>query len=306
VVLLFIAVGRRLADYGVTEQRYLMVLIGVWALVLAILRLLRGANFDLRLVPGVLALLMFAASVGPGGAIGLSVMSQKQQLASLLTGTGILVDGKIVPRGDGLPDNPLGTDAWRARSIEWYLNTHRSLDLLAPWFEGTPNDPFAPGKTPEETARDLLLVLRLRADVANSSGVVYFTHHSDVPVVLSLAKDAHVIGPVIFQSSGSLPGAIPPQTIAVEGLGSVTIGLDDNRVTAKLEGGETVIFDVQDAVKEVYRRGWPQTQDHRPVEVKGAGNGPASTMVIDNLNGTYKEPDFDISLLRFWLVLGQS
>ena len=306
VVLLFIAVGRRLADYGVTEQRYLMVLIGVWALVLAILRLVRGANFDLRLVPGVLALLMFAASVGPGGAIGLSVMSQKQQLASLLTGTGILVDGKIVPRGDGLPDNPLGTDAWRARSIEWYLNTHRSLDLLAPWFEGTPNDPFAPGKTPEETARDLLLALRLRADVANSSGVVYFTHHSDVPVVLSLAKDAHVIGPVIFQSSGSLPGAIPPQTIAVEGLGSVTIGLDDNRVSAKLEGGETVIFDVQDAVKEVYRRGWPQTQDHRPVEVKGAGNGPASTMVIDNLNGTYKEPDFDISLLRFWLVLGQS
>jgi hypothetical protein len=149
-------------------------------------------------------------------------------------------------------------------------------------------------------------VLRLRADVGNSSGVIYFTHHSDVPVVLSLAKDAHVIGPVIFQSSGSLPGAIPPQTIAVEGLGSVTIGLDDNRVTAKLEGGETVIFDVQDAVKEVYRRGWPQTQDHRPVEVKGAGNGPASTMVIDNLNATYKEPDFDISLLRFWLVLGQS
>ena len=42
VVLLFIAVGRRLADYGVTEQRYLMVLIGVWALVLAILRLVRG------------------------------------------------------------------------------------------------------------------------------------------------------------------------------------------------------------------------------------------------------------------------
>ncbi len=32
VVLLFIAVGRRLADYGVTEQRYLMVLIGIWAL----------------------------------------------------------------------------------------------------------------------------------------------------------------------------------------------------------------------------------------------------------------------------------
>ena len=221
VVLLFIAVGRRVADYGVTEQRYLMVLIGVWALILAVVRIVRGGNFDLRLVPGVLALLMLAASFGPGGAIGFSVMSQKQQLASLLAEKGMLADGKVVPRGEGAPDNPLGTDAWRARSIEWYLNTHRSLYLLAPWFAGTPNDPFAPGKTPEETARDLLLALGLRADVANSSGVVYFTHYSDVPTVLALAKDGHVIGPIVFQSAGDVPAAIPPQTVAVEGLGTV-------------------------------------------------------------------------------------
>ena len=306
VVLLFIAVGRRIADYGVTEQRYLMVLVGVWALILAALRALRGGNFDLRLVPGVLAFLMFAASFGPGGAVGFSVMSQKQQLAELLTAKGMLVDGKIVPRGEGAPENPLGTDAWRARSIEWYLNTHRALHLLAPWFEGSPDDPFASGKKPEETARELLLALGLRADVANSSDVVSFTHYSDTPAVLALPKDGHVIGPVVFQSSGAGPAAIAPQTIAVEGLGTLTVALDDTLVTAKLEGGDTVKFDVQDAVKEVYRRGWPLTEDHRPIEVKGTGGALAGTMVIDNLNGTYKEPDFDISLLRFWLVLGKA
>ena len=101
VVLLFIAVGRRLADYGVTEQRYLMVLIGIWALILAVIRVVRGGNFDLRLVPGVLALLLLAASFGPGGAIGFSIMSQKEQLAALLTEKGMLVDGKIVARGGG-------------------------------------------------------------------------------------------------------------------------------------------------------------------------------------------------------------
>ncbi len=306
VVLLFIALGRRVADYGVTEQRYLMVLIGVWALILAIIRIVRGNNFDLRLVPGVLALLMLAASFGPGGAVGFSVMSQKQQLASLLAEKGMLADGKVVPRGEGAPDNRLGTDAWRARSIEWYLNTHRSLYLLAPWFAGTSNDPFAPGKTPEETARDLLLALGLRADVANSSGVVYFAHYSDVPTVLALAKDGHVIGPIVFQSAGDIPAAIPLQTVAVEGLGTVSVGLDDTLVTVKLESGEAVKFDIQDAVKEIYRRGWPITQDHRPVEVRGAGSGLAGTLVIDNLNGTYKEPAFEISLLRFWLVLGRS
>jgi hypothetical protein len=28
-------------------------------------------------------------------------------------------------------------------------------------------------------------------------------------------------------------------------------------------------------------------------------------MIIENLNGTYTEPDFDISLLRFWLLIGR-
>ena len=136
VVLLFVAVSRRIADYGLTEQRYLMVLIGVWALILAAFRLAQGARFDLRLLPGVAALLLLAASFGPGGAIGLSVLSQKAELASILASKGMLADGKIAPRGEGAAENPLGEAASRARAIEWYLNTHHSLGLLAPWFEG--------------------------------------------------------------------------------------------------------------------------------------------------------------------------
>ena len=110
----------------------------------------------------------------------------------------------------------------------------------------------------------------------------------------------------MFKSAGDVAAAIPPQTVAVEGLGTVSVGLDDTLVTLTLESGEAIKFDIQDAVKEIYRRGWPITQDHSPVEVKGAGTGLAGTLVIDNLNGTYKEPAFDISLLRFWLVLGRS
>ncbi len=305
VALLFVAVGRRIADYGVTEQRYLMVLIGVWALILAAFRVLRGKDFDLRLVPGVLAVLMFAASFGPGGAIGFSVLSQKEQLAALLTAKGMLVDGKIVPRGAGAPDNPLGTEAWRARSIEWYLNTHRALHLLAPWFAGLPNDPFAEGKSPDETARDLLLALGLRADVANSAGVVYFTHYSDTPVVLAPPNGAYVIGPVVFEGAGSSQ-AIPPKTVAVEGLGTVTLELADKELIARLEDGATASFDIGQAVKEVYARGWPNVMDHRPLALKAKPSGLDGTMIIDNLNGTYKEPDFDISLLRFWLLLGRA
>ena len=65
-------------------------------------------------------------------------------------------------------------------------------------------------------------------------------------------------------------------------------------------------FDISEAVKEIYRRGWPKVMDHRPIELQGAAGGLAGTMVIDNLNGTYKEPDVDISLLRFWLLIGRA
>jgi hypothetical protein len=281
-----------------------MVLIGVWALILAAIRIAQGPRFDLRFLPGVLALLLLAASFGPGGAIGLSVLSQKAELASILMTKALLVDGKIVTRREGGAENPLGEEAARARAIEWYLNTHHSLGLLAPWFEGLPDDPFAAGKSPEETARELLVALGLRPDLGDASGVVPFTHYSDVPVVLSPAQGAYVVGPIVFEGRPP-PAPIPPKSVDVEGLGTVNLELSDKLLRVSLAEGAAVTFDLSEAVKEVYRRGWPKVMDHRPIELQGENGGLAGTMVIDNLNGTYKEPDFAISLLRFWLLIGR-
>ena len=100
-----------------------------------------------------------------------------------------------------------------------------------------------------------------------------------------------------------MPVAIPPQTISVESLGTIRIELDDKLLTASLDSGASVKFDIADAMKEIYRRGWPKVEDHRPIELKGTPSGLEGTAVIDNMNGTYREPDFDVSLLRFWLVL---
>ena len=166
-------------------------------------------------------------------------------------------------------------------------------DLLAPWFAGSPNDPFAPGKTPEETARDLLLALGLRADVANSSGVVYFTHYSDVPVVLALAKDAHVIGPVVFQSSRCRPrhdsaaDASPSRVSA-----PCDLELADTLFTVRLESGRGGQVrhpgrGEGDLSQRLAAHGGPpasRDQGHR--------HGLTGTMIVDNLNGSYKEPAF--------------
>jgi Domain of unknown function (DUF4153) len=304
VVLLFIAVSRRIADYGLTEQRYLMVLVGIWSLILAGFRIAQGPRFDLRLLTGVLALLLLTASLGPGGAIGLSVLSQKVELASILSGKNILVDGKIVPRGEGAAEHPLGEATTRVRAIEWYLNTHHSLGVLAPWFEGHPDDPFTPGKSPDETVRDLLVALGLQPGLGDASGVVHITHYSDVPAVLAPGKGAFVVGPIVFQDAPS-PAAIPTESIDVNGLGLVKLELSDKLLKASLNDGTAVTFDMPQAVTELYARGWPKVTDHRPIELQGSPGGLAGTMIVDNLNGTYEEPDFEISLLRFWLLIGR-
>jgi len=123
--------------------------------------------------------------------------------------------------------------------------------------------------------------------------------------VLSPPQGAYVIGPVVFEG-GAAPLAIPPRSVEVEGLGTVTLELSDNELTASLGDGASAAFDIADAMKEVYRRGWPKVDDHSPIGLKAKANGLDGTMIIDNLNGTYKSPDFDVSLLRFWLVLGKA
>jgi len=39
------------------------------------------------------------------------------------------------------------------------------------------------------------------------------------------------------------------------------------------------------------------------VAAQCVGWGLTGVLLIDNLNGTYKEPNFDLSLIRFWLVI---
>jgi hypothetical protein len=303
VLLLFIAATRRIADYGLTEQRYLVILVGVWALILAALRLWRGGDFDLRIVPGVLALLLLAASFGPGGAIGFSVMSQKAELASILTEKGMLVDGKIVPQPiDSKTEGPLGSDAGRVRGIEWYLNTHRALGVLEPWFADLPNNPFAEGKTPEQTAREVLAAFGLTSYGPASATVL--NSYADSPAGLSIEASSFLVGPVQFQRIGGERPETLSQSVEVEGLGDITVELANSLLTVSLASGESVQFNVVDAAKKVHT-GLPigPKPAQQPLPIEGSGNRLAGTAFVSNLNAIFSETELDISILDVWLVL---
>lgn len=298
VALLFLAIYTRIAAYGLTENRYLIVLVGVWALILAGLRIWRGGNFDLRLVPGILAILLLIACVGPWGAIGASVLSQKAELEGILRTKGLLVSGKILPR-PGSPldgDGPLGTDAKRARQIVSYLITRRGLAQLKPWFEGVDPNPFAEGNPPQETSSEVLAAFSLGVRVRPSLRASRLSHQSEQPAVVSLDGTGYVIGPLGFVIDGPVPKAIPAQTVSVEGLGPVQLTTKDNILTAELEDGPELSFDIGAAAAA-------RDKDRRPLRLDASSDGLTGVLLIDKLFGSYEGPDFHLTSIRFWLVL---
>jgi len=95
-ILLLLSLRERIAAYGVTESRYLGMLVGGWLLAWSFVSVI-WQNAGIRWVPVSLALACFMTSAGPWSAGSISRQSQLRQLVGLLERGGLMVDGKIRP-----------------------------------------------------------------------------------------------------------------------------------------------------------------------------------------------------------------
>jgi hypothetical protein len=96
IVLLVVAVGLRIDEYGITENRYALLLFALWLAGMALVFTFWPGR-RLIIVPLSLALLLVLASFGPWGASSLSTLSQMARLERQLSASGIIVEGRIVP-----------------------------------------------------------------------------------------------------------------------------------------------------------------------------------------------------------------
>ena len=99
-LMLFFAITIRITDYGVTEQRYAVVMLGIWFVVLIALSIFYKEKFHIKHVPMVLAALSLLAAYGPWSAGSVSLNSQMKRFESLLIDNKLLVDGKITINKD--------------------------------------------------------------------------------------------------------------------------------------------------------------------------------------------------------------
>jgi hypothetical protein len=141
VVLLVVGTLRRISDYGITPERYALMVIAVWLIGLLAYFIFRGWAIDIKHIVGSFAVLALVTSVGPWGARTLSMNDQYGRLERQLTKYGFLINGRLA---ELMPPVATMSETERdtAGSIVYFLVNGGEHELFRPWFEGRATNPW--------------------------------------------------------------------------------------------------------------------------------------------------------------------
>jgi hypothetical protein len=170
--MLFWALWFRISQYGVTENRYFVVVLGLWLLAIAFY-FLRSKKEDIRVIPVSLFLLAIFSSFGPWGALAVSERSQINRLEHLLEKNGLLVDGKVVKATADVSDY----DSREITGVIVYLNEVHGLDGIQQFFASPLSSLADKAERPGKIVKDLIGIKYNRATLDPfGRGNAYFTY----------------------------------------------------------------------------------------------------------------------------------
>ncbi len=129
VAMLFLAVWRRVSEYGFTEGRYLAIALGIW-LCTIIPYFMISRKKNIIVIPAALCIASFVVSFGPWGALAVPEQSQIARLKGLLEKNNILVEGTVRSKHDSVSNE----DRRQISSILSYLSNIHGFGEIQPWF----------------------------------------------------------------------------------------------------------------------------------------------------------------------------
>lgn len=297
VALMFLAAYKRINQYGVTEERYLVVLAGIWLVAMAVWYLFSRQARNIRILPASLCLLLLLSSFGPWGAIGLSVSSQKNELAQLLEANGRLKDGGVVKLDSVLPRK----EGNRAALIIRYLQRHEQLEALSGWFAEARENPFAPGQTSDQKVKKLAELVGAPIRPLALTAAKHLNFRATRAASFPIDGYDQVIGPVVVTGAR---GAIVTESDA----GPVKTVLKNGTIEVLMADGAKIIFDLVPAATEEAKaepakpspRSAPIYRDPLKIE-----SDDGSLLLVETMWGRMDEDLTDIRRVNGWLLLKQ-
>lgn len=236
IVMLALAIWKRIDQYGITENRYFLAVLTLWLAGIAVYYSVTRSS-DIRRIPQSLCLLTLVTFLGPTSAYRVSERSQVNRLEGLLRRNEILT-GERIREASG----PVSfEDRKEISAVLRYLTQTHGTDAIEPWFggeipridtvaEGTP--PPRRGGAAEEQAR--LLATRL--------GIDYVTRwEADRPDQFNFhaARGGRAIPIVGFEYVATSGAAGYPDRVELDG---DTLEIESTEREIRLErAGETLV-----------------------------------------------------------------
>jgi hypothetical protein len=127
IVMLWLAIYKRVSEYGITEPRYFLIVLSLWLAGIAVWYTLTRSR-NIKVIPASLCVLAVVTFAGPTGAYSVSRASQERRLEGILTRYGVLEDGRLRP---GSHDVPLRDRREISGALHYLLESHGSAALGA-------------------------------------------------------------------------------------------------------------------------------------------------------------------------------
>jgi hypothetical protein len=183
IAMLWLAIGKRIAQYGLTERRTI-VLAGVsWLSGIALYYIVTRSR-NIKVIPMSLCVCILAISAGPVSAFSLSRRDQTARLATVLTRNGLLRDGKFVKA----MRVPTDSDVIAINEAVWYLRDAHGPHV----FDTFVNDSLRRRLARSDTSTTWWDVTRHAEIVVSSIGLPTHRHNS-AGVVRRGGKDSVTI-----------------------------------------------------------------------------------------------------------------
>lgn len=253
-LLLTLAVWKRIAEYGVTPERYFLCLFAIWLAAMAVYMGMARGRMDLRAIPASVAIALLASSFGPWGATSVSIRSQLGEFRQILEKQGIIIGGRLTlesPRVEKFAR--LVASNQRLDSILETLYGLDALDRIEFIFAGANDDPFLP----DPKDKHLRIVLGMngmrelsREKALGSPSALVVEPDASIAFNIDVGSYDLLAGPIWVSRQGQINVGSPdlPTNYNEAKVGALNVTSSDSVLTAS-RGRAVVSFNLAEAMK---------------------------------------------------------
>jgi hypothetical protein len=292
IAMLMIAIWQRVAQYGITENRYFLTVLTLWLAGTALYFVVsRGKN--IKMIPGTLCIVALATSFGPWGAYRVSERSQVGRLQELLVKNDILVAGSIQSVTE--PSTVSFDDRREISAVLRYLVGNHGTSAVRSWFGDAIAD-SAYGEAPRRPD-----IAALVTKMMSQMGMEYVTRWATV-------NDQHFNyrSAVTHNRARRITGydyyinldRFGQHEESVLGDTGFSIAYDDDSLSVQLRHNDATVLaiELEDLIAKIRADafGDPNNIASDVMRLEAENNTASLTIFFNSLNGTTSSEGYDV------------